>query len=205
MGNEFVKVEIDDSDLTRVFADLPIITKKAVVEALDITARKVNKNIKSHLTTKYNIPNKAIGIGKSKLVRFRRANVKTNRAVSTIFIKKVGRGLMKYGAKVAGKGVSFQIRKGGTKHVKSGFIAPFKKGSADFAFKKARGSKAGKVTRYTKKGKPYQADKRAILYGPSIASLYGGKSAERVLMKTIDEEFEKNVDIQFAKKFDRKR
>ena len=92
------------------------------------------------------------------------------------------------------------------KKIPHAFISPLRKGGTDlFAFQKATGKLAGKVTRTSKKGKAYQADKRAILWGPPISELYTNNKAERVILSTIDKEFQVELDKQFNKQFEKGR
>ena len=91
-----------------------------------------------------------------------------------------------------------------TKTIKGGFISILKKGSTDkFAFAKAKGKKAGLITRRGRSGKPYKAAKREILYGPPISDLYTNRAAGKVILQTIDDEFQDELDKQFSKLFDK--
>lgn len=196
-----MKVEMRPGDFNRLFADLPKIAKTANARTIDFVARKVNKNLKEHITLRYNVPKKAMKLG--DLVSITRANARANKGNATINIKRRGRGLIKYGAKKIGGGISVKV-KHNPKTIKGGFISILKKGSTDkFAFAKAKGKKAGIITRRSKKGKPYKAAKREILYGPPISDLYTNKSAERVILDTIDAEFQDELDEQFSKLFDK--
>ena len=199
--SDFFKITIDPNEISRLFSDLPQVTKKATANTLNIVARKVNKNLKFHVTDKYNIPKRSMRIG--GLISIKRANARTNIGNAIIFIRRQGRGLIKYGAKQIGPGISVKVKKA-TRVVKGGFIAPLRKrGSDEFAFIKATGKKAGRVMRRTEKGTLYEADKREIMYGPPIADLYTNKSAEGVILKTIDQEFQDTLDTQFNKQFEK--
>lgn len=194
-------MEVNKEQLDRIFADLPTVLKKATAQTVDIVARKVNKNLKAHVAEKYNVPKSSMKMG--KLISIKRSNVRANVGRASIFIKRVGRGLIKYGARQIKPGITVKIKKA-TKTIKGGFIAPLKKGqAAEFAFAKAKGKKAGHIVRHTKKGKPYMAEKREVLYGPPIADLYTNNSAEGVIMKTIDNDFQPTLDVQFNKQFEK--
>ncbi len=92
------------------------------------------------------------------------------------------------------------------KTIKTGFIVPLHKGSSNkFAFAKDKGKHAGTTTRLTKKGMPYRAAKREILYGPTIAELYTNKKAEAVIIETIDTDFQITLDENFSKQFEKRR
>ncbi len=203
MGKEFFGLKIDKEEIDRLFADLPRATKIATARSLDITARKVNKEVRTHISKNYNIPKGATKFG--VLVNIKRANVKANIGRAVIFIKKKGRTLIEYGAKQVGTGLSVKIKKN-TELIKSAYLSPLRKGGpkGELAFKKATGSHAGLVTRRTKKGTPYKVEKRQILYGPQIANLYTNKSAEKVILRIIDETFQKTLDDQFSKQFEKK-
>ncbi len=197
-----MKLKIDPNEISKLFADMPKMTKRATANALNFTARKANKNLKKHISERYNIPKSAMKFG--KLVSIRRANAQRNIGTATIFILKQGRGLWKFGAKQVGPGVSVRIKKT-TKIIKGAFISPLRKGASEqFVFIKATGDKAGKVKRRTKKGTSYDADKREIMYGPQVAQLYTNKSAEKVLLKTIEDEFQKELTRQFNEQFEKR-
>ena len=184
---------------SEVFSDLPKVTKTAVANAINVTARRVNKNLKDEISATYNVPKRAMKFG--DLVSIKRANARAGIGKAIIFIKKRGRGLIKYSAKQIAAGLSVKVKKS-AKTIKGGYISPLKSGGTDkFAFAKARGKKAGKVTRYTKTGKPYKADKREILYGPQIAQLYTNARAEKVITQTIDDDFQDILDEKFNDQF----
>jgi hypothetical protein len=196
------KVEMDPGDFNKLFSDLPKVTKAATANALNVVARKVNKNVKDRISETYNVKKGAMKFG--DLVSIKRADARRDIAKAVIFIKRKSRGLMKYGAKTIASGISVKVKKS-AKTIAGGFIAPLQSGSADeFAFIKATGSKAGITTRKTKKGTPYKAAKRQILYGPPISDLYTNKRAEGVILKTIDVEFQKELDKQFNKQFEKR-
>ncbi len=203
MGKSFYSIEVDQQDFTTLFNDLPKVTKVATANTLNIVARKVNKNLKKSIAERYNVPKSAMRFG--KLVSIRRANVMANIGIATIFIRKQGRGLVKYGATQVAKGIRVTIKKS-SRIIRGGFIGPLRKGgSGKFARIKAKGKNTGKVIRKTPKGTSYQADRTEILYGPPIADLYTNRAGERVILQTIDEEFQRTLDDQFTKQFDKKR
>jgi hypothetical protein len=195
------KLEIDYVELDRLFADLPRATKAATANTVNIVARKVNKNLKKHISTTYNVPKGAMKFG--DLVSIVRANARTDKGTASIIIRVRGRGLQKYGAKEIGPGLSVTVKKA-QKTIKGGFLAPWRKGDTHkLAMAKAKGKKAGKVTRITKAGTMYQADKREGLYGPPIADLYTNKNAGDILIKTIDTEFQTELNKQFNRQFEK--
>jgi hypothetical protein len=202
MGKQFFKLEIDRGSIDRLFSDLPKVTKKATANALNVIVRKVNKNIRTHISNTYSVPKTATKFG--DLVSIKRANANSNIGTAIIFIKRKGRDLLKYGATEIGAGLSVKV-KAGTEFIKGGFIAPmWKRGSDKVAMSKAKGKRAGIVTRMTKKGKPYKAAKRQVEWGPQIATLYTNAGAVGVMNRTIDEEFQTELDKQFNEQFEKK-
>lgn len=185
-----------------MFSDLPQVTKKATANALNVVVRKVNKNIRAHISDTYTVPKSATKFG--DLVSIKRANANRNIGVAIIFIKKKGRDLFKYGARQIGEGLSVKV-KAKTEVIKGGFIAPmWKRGAEKVAMSKGKGKRAGIVTRTTKKGKPYKAAKRQVEWGPQIATLYTNKGATAVMWKTIDDEFQTELDKQFNRQFEKR-
>ena len=203
MGKRVLKVEIDRGSLDRMFSDLPIITKKATANALNVVVRKVNKNIRQHISNTYTVPKAATRFG--DLVSIKRANANLNIGLAAILIKKRGRDLLKYGARQVENGLIVKV-KSRTELIKGAFISPmWSKGSQKVAMSKGKGKRAGIVTRVTKKGKPYKAAKRQVEWGPQIATLYTNKDAEKVTLNTIDKEFQKELDKQYQNLFEKRR
>ena len=107
--SQFIKVEITDKQINALFADLPAATKRATANTLNKVVRIVNKNIRQFVLDSYNIPKKSIKIA-GGLVSFKRADARKSRGTATIFIKKEGRGLFKYGAVQGETGVTVTIK-----------------------------------------------------------------------------------------------
>jgi hypothetical protein len=195
-------IKIKTEGLEDLFSDLPDVTRKATAQALNVVARKVNKNLRKSISERYNIPKSATKFG--DLVSLIRANARGNVGKAVLVIKKEGRGLIKYGAVQVKSGISVVVKKS-AKTIKGGFISSLRSGESEkFAFAKAKGKKAGIITRRTKKGTPYKADKREILYGPQIAQLYTNDAAEKIILETIDAEFETEIQKQFNAQFEKK-
>ncbi|MEE9356253.1 MAG: hypothetical protein V3U75_11740 [Methylococcaceae bacterium] len=202
MSKRIFKLEIDQGSFDRMFSDLPNVTKKATANALNVVVRKVNKNIREHISQTYTVPKAATKFG--DLVSIKRANANRNIGVAIIFIKRRGRDLLKYGATQIKEGLSVKV-KAGTEVIKGGFIAPmWKRGAEKVAMSKGKGKRAGLVTRTTKKGTPYKAAKRQVEWGPQIATLYTNQGAVHVMNKTIDDEFQKELDKQFNMQFEKR-
>jgi hypothetical protein len=202
MAKPIFKLEIDSIELDRLFRDLPKVTKRATANTVNFVARKVNANIKKDIEGKFNIPKSEMKLG--DLVWIKRANANRNIGTASIFIKKKGRGLEKYGALQVKSGLVVAVRNKAEK-IKSAFLAPWQKGSGDIkAMAKGKGRRAGKITRITKAGTVYQADKRQQEWGPQIATLYINKTARIILIRTIDKEFQLELDKQFNRQFEKK-
>ncbi len=200
----FVKIEISDSEIDRMFADLPAVAKRATANTLNKVIRIVNKNVRKFITDNYNIPKKAIKIA-GGLVSFKRADARRDIGTATIFIRKVGRGLFKYGAIESGNRVLVTVKKT-PKRVRGAFVSIWRKGETNkFVFRKAIGKNAGTITRRTKTGKSYQAAKREVLFGPKIADLYVSRRAGGIVDKTIDKEYQVLLDKEFNRQFERRR
>jgi hypothetical protein len=200
--SQFLKLEITDQQINALFADLPNVAKKATANTLNKVVRIVNKNVRKFITDNYNIPKKSIKIA-GGLVSFKRADARKNRGTATIFIKKEGRGLFKYGAVQGETGVTVTI-KTAPKVLRSAFIAPWRKGSNQkFVFRSDESF--GMVARRTKSGKTYQSQKRKVLHGPKIADLYVSQRAGRVLDDTIGKEYQPLLDEEFNRQFEKRR
>ncbi len=202
MGKSMFKLEVDWRDADRAFTDLPKITKKATANTLNVIVRSVNKNIRAHITATYNVPKAATRFG--DLVSIRKANANRNIGTAIIYIKRRGRDLLEYGAVQVAEGLKVRV-KTSTELIKGAFIAPlWKRGSDKAAMIKGKGRHAGNITRYTKSGKPYKAAKRQVAWGPQISTLYVTKAATAIMLKTIDDEYQIELDRQFKEQFEKK-
>ena len=194
---EFFKLNIDARELDREFDSLPLVTQKAVVNTLNKVGRLGNKAIAKFIKDNYNIKSRSLKIG--KLVTLKRADVRRSISTFTIFIRKQGRGLFKYGAKQVKGGVRVVIKKT-PKTIRTAFISTWKSGDAHkrvFVRDKSLGtySKGG--------GKP--RTKRRALFGPMIADLYVSIRAGRVLDETVEKNFQPILDEEFNKQFEKRR
>jgi hypothetical protein len=193
--------EMNVTGIDGMFNDLPEVTQKAVANTINFTARAVNKELKKSVSSRYNIKKTSLQLT-GGLISIKRANARASLGVAIIFIKRESRGLIKYGAKQLKKGLSVRVKKKRSK-IKGGFNAPLFAGSKEeFSFAKGRGKHAGKVLRKTKNGF-YEADKREILYGPPISDLYTNDHAGKVIVETIDREFQPELDKQFNRLFEK--
>ena len=212
--SQFLKVEITDQQINTLFADLPAATKRATANTLNKVVRLVNKNIRRFITDNYNIPKKSIKIA-GGLVSFKRANARKNRGTATIFIRKVGRGMFKYGAVQGKTGTTVTIKKT-PKFIRTAFISTWRRGDGQkrvFVTDK----RLGKVTRIPSgiarsafssgisAQNFYMATKRRSLFGPKIADLYVSQRAGRVLEDTIDKEYQPLLDEEFNRQFEKRK
>lgn len=197
-----MRLNVSNREMERLFADLPVATKRATANTLNKVIRKANRNLKKYVTGNYNVPARSLKLG--GLISIKRADARRNIGKATIIIRKVGRGLFKFSPKQdIGGYVSVKIKKT-RKTVRGSFISVWRKGqSAQFVFR--RDKSAGLVTRRSKAGKTYQAQRRRSLFGPKIADLYTSRAAGRVLDKTIEDNFQTMLDAEFNRQVERKR
>ena len=209
----FFKMDYDVREIEREFDTLDTLAQKAVVNTLNVVGRLANKAIKKFIKSNYNIKARSI----SRRVSIKRADARKGKAggVFTIFIKKVGRGLGLYsptqsGGKGKRKGrVSVKVGKSRKTLAHGAFISTWAKGSVSGSsfmkgptvFRKGKGT----ITLRTKKGTPYTAAKREMLFGPNVADLYSSIKARDVLDRTIEENYQKVLDEKFEKQFEKKR
>jgi hypothetical protein len=191
-------------ELEREFDDLPIVTQKAMVNALNKVGRLANKAIAKFIKDNYNIPAKSLKIG--YLVKLIRADARKAsdtgrawRAFFTIVIRKRAINLIMYGGEqIIGGGVSVRVKRT-TKVIRRAFVSVWKSGSHKrFIF--VRDPKLG--TFMSKYGK---RTKRRALYGPSIADLYGSIRARKIIDDTIEKNFQPMLDKEFERQFERRR
>ena len=213
----FFKMSYDIREIEREFDTLDSLAQKAVVNALNVVGRLINKEIKKFIKSSYNIKARSI----ARRVSIKSADARKGKAggVFTIFIKKVGRGLGLYsptqgGGKGKRKGrVSVKVGRSRKTLAHGAFISTWAKGSVSGSsfmkgptvFRKATGKNAGTVTLTTRKGTPYKAAKREMLFGPNVADLYSSMKARDILDRTIEDNYQKVLNEKFEKQFEKKR
>jgi hypothetical protein len=197
---EFFKLEIDLRELERQFTFLPDVTKKATVNSLNKVGRLANTGAKKDITSNYNIKASSLKIG--SVVNLKRADARRGIPVFTIIVRKVARGLLKYGAVQGARGVTVKVRKS-PKTIRSSFISTWKRGQSNkFVF--IRDPKLGTVIR-KRKGRQYIAQKRRQLFGPSIAALYNSRRVRREIDSVIDKNYQSLLNEEFNRQFEKKR
>ena len=199
----FFKLTYDVKKLEGEFKAMTTSLQRANVNTLNVVGRMANKAIARHIKSNYNIKQRSLKIG--KLVTLKKADVRKGISTFTIFIRRQGRGLFKYGARQTKSGVTVLVRKT-RKPVKGGFISVWRKGQSNrFVFRKGRGKNAGTITRRTKTGKTYTAPKREALHGPMVADLYKSRRARRVLDEVIEKNYQKVLNEKFNDQFEKNR
>jgi len=201
--NKFFNVKVDDGQLSRIFADLPKALQVATVAAVNTTARKVNKDLKQHVSSEYNVPKSDLRVG--DLIKIRRGNVKTQKPRAVIAIRRKGRDIIEYNPLQVKSGLVVAIQKNKAIKIPKAFTGIWHKGDTHFhGMIKATGRRAGKVQRVSAAGKAYMADKRQTYYGSPIAKLYTNIKTEPVISKAIDETFQTALDKEFNKQFEKR-
>ena len=195
----FLKLEVDEGELTRLFDDLSKSAQRANINALNVVGALGNKAIKKNILRNYNIKNKSLTQG--KLVKPRRADIRKRRPVYELFVKGVKRGLLLYSARQVARGVRFTTEKS-ERFIRSAFISTLKKGSSNlFVF--LRDPKKG--TYRAGRGKGKSRTKRRVLFGPSVAAMYDSQNSRDALNKTIDKNYQKVLDEKFNDQFEKRR
>lgn len=202
MTTEFVKIHFDVRSMEKDIKALPKITRGVTVGTLNKVVRKANTAGRKFITSHYNIKARSMKIG--GLVSIKRADArKADPLTASIFIRQKARGLFKYGAKqLKSGGVGVKVTKT-RKKLKSAFISSWRRGGIQqpqFVFRKATGKNAGKITRISRTGTRYEADKRESLVGPSVAQLYGSRKTRNVMNKVVRLNFRPIFDADFRKK-----
>lgn len=198
---EFLRFDYDVRALDRAFDDLPDVTRKAAVNALNKVGRMANAAVRKFIVSEYNIKSRSLRLG--NLVTLRRADARKDRFVFTIFIRRRGRGLMKYGAIQESRGVSVRVKQS-RKTIRHAFLSTWRRGEANrFVF--VRDLRRGTVTRATRKGTAYKTAKRRALFGPGIAALYGSRRSKRLIDETIEKNYRRILDEEFKRQFERRR
>ena len=128
----------------------------------------------------------------------RRADARKDNPVFTIFIRRKGRGLFKFGAKqLKTGGVSVRVART-SKKIKNAFISTWRGGqSHQFVFIRDKG--LGTVTRISPTGRKSKGTKRRSLFGPNVAQLYGSRRVKDVINKTVRLNFQPIFDENLKK------
>ncbi len=190
---------VDVNDLEGAFADMNDALKTAVVNSLNTVGRTVNKEIAKDIKDKYNIKARTLRLG--RLVSLRRADKRKAIPFFTISILKKGRGLALFSAKRGQAGVSIIVKKS-RKTVRGSFFIRSKQGKM---FVARKDKKRFFILRKSKTGRSYVARGSEFLHGPSIASLYRRRAAFRLIDKVINRDYQKKLNENFNKQFEKKR
>ena len=192
-------LKIRADELTEVFADMNIALKRSVVNSLNTTGRKANREIAIDIKTNYNIKARSLKLGNT--VKLIRADGRKAVPIFTIRIIRKPRGLFLYSAKKGKGGVSVRIKKT-RKVVKGSYFVNSRRFGKTFVAKRHR--KGGKIDRISASGKRYKAHRSEWPVGPSIAQLYSRRKSRRIL-KGVLKGYKAELDSQFNKQFERRR
>lgn len=196
MGKAFFSITYEISEINGVFSDVSGSYKKAVANSVNKVGRQANREISKHIKSNYSIPAKELRIG--HLVRFTRSDVRRDFFQFVITVIQSARDLIKYNAKQMSTGVRVKVSKK-QKTIKGAFISTWRKG----------GNNSYVFLRDPKKGYYFSGnvkrEKRRVLFGPSIADLYRSIIASRLVRKVIDDNFQKVLDEEFNKQFEKRK
>lgn len=214
--SKFVQIDTNLDSVQKDVEKWPKDAKKAAANTLNKVVRKGNKAIKDHIKKNYNF--KKVG-SITRRVSIGKADARESSIVSRIYIKEVGRGLGLYSpiqrkrkgkrkgpVSVKVKSTRKTLRHGAFVSTWSGDNVAgnsFMKGAT--VFRKGTGRHAGTVTRISKSGKAYTADKREMRFGPNVAQLYRSRRARKILNDTVAEFYPKMFDEDFGKRLAKKK
>lgn len=192
MADAFFDINIVDGE---IFTLLPKQLKRAVVNSTNQIGRVVNKDVTTKIKKEYAIPARVTKVGRDIFL----VKAREDKITFTIIIKDASRGLFKFKHRQDESGLNVQVTKGKIRKVKGGFIAPISKNNRNkFAFVR---DKKRRITRFTKKGKPYQADARIFLFGLNLKNLYASKISLKNIENIIGKKYQKLFDAAFDKQF----
>jgi len=194
---------------TDVFPLLNKSLKRAIFNTTNVLGRKSNKTVSQDMKKEYNIPARVTKIGENIILE----TARPARPNFKIRVKSAPRGVFKFPHRQTAAGLEVEIRRGKRKLIKGAFIAPLKKGQTGalrlgtfkrrdekgnvFAFVRSRSR--GRIERYTRKGTPYSAERRKIIFGFDIRDVYGSKFGVNRVRKVIEKDYQKTLDEKFIK------
>lgn len=202
MGKMF-NVNIVNRD---TFDFLPQNMKNAVRNSINVIGRSANKKISVDMKQVYNIPSRVTKIGNN--IRLRPA--RRNEFVFKISIRSSPRGTFKFPHRQTARGVEVEIKRGKRQLIKGAFVAPLRKDQSvgrkgtfrrraekNNTFVFVRSKSRGHITRFTKKGTPYSAERRRTLVSFDIQNVYNSKFGFGRINKIIKDNFQKTLDQKF--------
>lgn len=196
MGKGFLTFNHEISEINKAFDDVSQSYKKAVSNTVNKVGRQANKAVSQHIKSNYNISAQDLKIG--HLVRLTRSDARKDLFLFVITVFQSSRDLIKYGARQLSTGVSVRVKKR-AKMIRGAFISTWRKdGKNNYVF--VRDSKRG----YYFKGGT-KREKRKTLFGASIADLYRSIKAGKIIDNVLDENFQKVLDEEFNKQFEKRR
>ena len=198
-----VKLHFDVRSVRKDIEALPKIARRVTVNTLNKVGTRANKAAKKFITSHYNIKPGSIKL-KGKPVSLRRADARKDNPVFTIFIRRKGRGLFKFGAKqLKTGGISVRVTRTSRK-IKSAFISTWRRGQGnEFVF--VRDKSLGTITRISPSGRKSKSTKRRSLFGPNVAQLYNSRQAKDIINKTVRLNFQPIFDEDLSKRLAKRR
>lgn len=206
-SDKIFTLNFDIRDLNELFDDLDKSLQKASVNALNVIGTKANRAAINHISSRFNIPKKDLGVNKpDDKIFLKRADVRRREVVFLIIIKKSRRGLWLYGAKQTPIGVTVTVKKR-AKIVRGAFISTWKKGqpkSKSWVFVRDPRLRKYKPREKPKRGKSLKLrQSRRSLMGPSIAGLYQTRGIRNAIDSFIEDNFQGELDDQFERQFEK--
>jgi hypothetical protein len=194
---------------TDVFPLLNKALKRAIFNSTNVIGRKANKTVSQDMKKEYNIPPRVTKIGKNIIL----STASPKDPNFKIRVKSAPRGVFKFPHRQTAAGLEVEIRRGKRQLIKGAFIAPLRKGQTGalrlgtfkrrdekgniFAY--VRSKSKGRITRYTRKGTPYSAERRKVIFGFDIRDVYGSKFGIGKVRKVVENDYQKTLDEKFIK------
>ena len=197
MTKGLFSIEFNIREINGVFDDMSNAYKSATVNTLNKVGRLANREAANHIKKNYNIKAGDLKIGNNEIVRLRRANKRKGVLGFIIYVVQRRRGLIQYGAKQTKKGIKVKIKKRAVL-IKGAFISTWRSGESNkFAFRR-------NPKKFYQKKKSLRM-KRRVLYGLSIANLYGSRKVLSVIEETVNSKSQRVLDEEFNKQFEKKK
>ncbi len=165
-----IEIKVDMKGLNETIEALsPAKFQKAIIRALDRTAKQGKVAAQKIIREEYNIKLHDIS---SKI----KTDIHPSKLEAVITATDRSIPLIEFAARQIKTGVSFQVKRGSRKTIKSAFIASMKSGHR------------GVFTRIGKKRLPIKQ-----LYTIGVAEMFGSKKVIEAIKKRIYEQWEKNI------------
>lgn len=176
------------AEISKTFKAINKATERAVVQALNDTAKSVMVNLAKFVREKYNIPASAF---KDKRFIYTIKATMDNPQV-TLMLTHVPIGVAKFGAKTkkgSGGGVLAKVQKGKERLYKNSFLLKFSSGNKVALHRTGEAKVLPSKGRYKDKGIKREPVER--LFGPSAMELISSKVAQEEMSKVFFERYGK--------------